>query len=160
MKTEQIKPVFPSKGRFRWVSKECRLFVKLEKEHSLFRYPRNPLLKREIICIALFIGFLSAQQSGHQFIEYQRIQNKLQQGWNTWNNSSVLQQVLLPQGFAINLAFKQHYFLEEQYLSSALIDRRGDNTETIRPGPHAYDGSYTQLEIQWEGLDDKIETAH
>ena len=160
MKNEQIKPVFPSKGRFRWVSKECRLFVKLEKEHSLFRYPRNALLKREIICIALFIGFLSAQQSGHQFIEYQRIQNKLQQGWNTWNNSSVLQQVLLPQGFAINLAFKQHYFLEEQYLSSALIGRRGDNTETIRPGPHAYDGSYTQLEIQWEGLDARIETAH
>ena len=160
MKNEQFKPVFPSKGRFRWVSKECRLFVKLEKEHSLFRYPRNALLKREIICIALFIGFLPAQQSGHQFIEYQRIQNKLQQGWNTWNNSSVLQQVLLPQGFAINLAFKQHYFLEEQYLSSALIDRRGDNTETIRPGPHAYDGSYTQLEIQWEGLDAKIETAH
>jgi len=54
MKNEQIKPVFPSKGRFRWVSKECRLFVKLEKEHLLFRYPRNPLLKREIICIAAF----------------------------------------------------------------------------------------------------------
>ncbi|MBT5747954.1 MAG: hypothetical protein HOI40_01400, partial [Candidatus Marinimicrobia bacterium] len=132
----------------------------MEKEHSLFRYPQNVLLKRSIICIALIIGFLSAQQSGHQFIEYQRIQNRLQQGWNTWNTSSVLQQVLLPQGFAINLAFKQHYFLEEQYLSSALIDRRGDFSETIRPGPHAYDGSYTQLEIQWEGLDAKIETAH
>ena len=87
------------------------------------------------LLIFLSIGF--AQQSSHQYIEYQRIQNRLQQGWNTWNTSSVLQQVLLPQGFAINLAFKQHYFLEEQYLSSALIGRRGDFTETVRPGPHA-----------------------
>jgi len=110
------------------------------------------------LLIFLSIGF--AQQSSHQYIEYQRIQNRLQQGWNTWNTSSVLQQVLLPQGFAINLAFKQHYFLEEQYLSNALIGRRGDFTETVRPGPHAYDGSYTQLEIQWEGLDARIETAH
>ena len=110
------------------------------------------------LLIFLSVGF--AQQSSHQYIEYQRIQNRLQQGWNTWNTSSVLQQVLLPQGFAINLAFKQHYFLEEQYLSNALIGRRGDFTETVRPGPHAYDGSYTQLEIQWEGLDARIETAH
>jgi len=110
------------------------------------------------LLIFLSIGF--SQQSSHQYIEYQRIQNRLQQGWNTWNTSSVLQQVLLPQGFAINLAFKQHYFLEEQYLSSALIGRRGDFSETVRPGPHAYDGSYTQLEIQWEGLDAGIETAH
>ena len=119
--------------------------------------------KREreiIITLLIFLSIGFAQQSPHQYIEYQRIQNRLQQGWNTWNTSSVLQQVLLPQGFAINLAFKQHYFLEEQYLSSALIGRRGDFSETVRPGSHAYDGSYTQLEIQWEGLDARIETAH
>jgi len=108
----------------------------------------------------LFLSIGFTQQSSHQYIEYQRIQNRLQQGWNTWNTSSVLQQVLLPQGFAINLAFKQHYFLEEQYLANALIGRRGDFSEIVRPGPHAYDGSYTQLEIQWEGLDARIETAH
>ena len=73
--------------------------------------------KRErkiIITLFIFLSIGFAQQSSHQYIEYQRIQNRLQQGWNTWNTSSVLQQVLLPQGFAINLAFKQHYFLEEQ----------------------------------------------
>ncbi len=116
--------------------------------------------KKIIITLLIFLSIGFAQQSSHQYIEYQRIQNRLQQGWNTWNTSSVLQQVLLPQGFAINLAFKQHYFLEEQYLSSALIGRRGDFSENVRPGPHAYDGSYTQLEIQWEGLDARIETAH
>ncbi len=115
---------------------------------------------KKVLYLSLCIAITSAQQTGNQYIEYHRIQENLQRGWNTWNTSSVLQQVLLPQGFAINLAFKQHYFLEEQYLTNALIDRRGENTENIRPGPHAYDGSYTQLEIQWEGLDASIESAH
>ena len=110
--------------------------------------------------ILLLLSITSAKQSRSKFDEYQQIQNSLQRGWNTWNTSSVLQHVLLPQGFAINLAFKQHYFLEEQYLDAALIGRREKNSEIIRPGHHAYDGSYTQLEIQWEGLDANIETAH
>jgi len=116
--------------------------------------------RKVCIILPILIGILYSQQSSAQNVEYQRIQKTLQKGWNTWNTSSVLQQVLLPQGFAINLAFKQHYFLEEQYLPTALIDRRGDNTETIRPGPHTYNGSYTQLDIQWEGLDATIESAH
>ena len=110
--------------------------------------------------ILLLLSITSAKQSRSKFDEYQQIQNSLQRGWNTWNTSSVLQHVLLPQGFAINLAFKQHYFLEEQYLDAALIGRREKNAELIRPGPHTYNGSYTQLEIKWEGLDANIETAH
>ncbi len=118
------------------------------------------IFRKVCTTLLILIGVLYSQQSAAHNVEYHRIQKNLQKGWNTWNTSSVLQQVLLPQGFAINLAFKQHYFLEEQYLPTALIDRRGDNTETIRPGPHTYDGSYTQLDIQWEGLDATIESAH
>jgi hypothetical protein len=72
---------------------------------------------------------------------------------------SVLSHVLLPEGFALNLAFKQHYWLDEQYLAEALIGRSGDGIEQIRPGPHAHDGSYTRLDIRWEQLDARIETA-
>ena len=108
----------------------------------------------------LLLSITSAKQSRSKFDEYQQIQNSIQTGWNTWNTSSVTQHVLLPQGFAINLAFKQHYFLEEQYLTAALIGRREKNSEIIRPGSHTYNGSFTQLEIQWEGLDANIETAH
>mgnify|MGYP004109964767 CR=1 FL=1 len=32
--------------------------------------------------------------------------------------------------------------------------------EQIRPGPHTYDGSLTQLDIQWEELDARIRSAH
>jgi len=115
---------------------------------------------RVFLLLILIIGINSVKPSGRDFPQYQNIQKTLQQGWNTWNTRSVLQQVLLPQGFAINIAFKQHYFLEEQYLREALIGRRGDDTEQIRPGPHTYDGSFTRLDIQWAELDARIETAH
>ncbi|MDP7127475.1 MAG: hypothetical protein QGI00_07610, partial [Candidatus Marinimicrobia bacterium] len=80
--------------------------------------------KHYLLRLLLFIGIILAQKSGRDFPQYQNIQKTLQQGWNTWNTRSVLQQVLLPQGFAINIAFKQHYYLEEQYLKEALIGRR------------------------------------
>jgi neutral trehalase len=92
--------------------------------------------------------------------EYLEIKKNLKQGWNTWNTRSVLSQVLLPGGLSINLALKQHYFLEEQYLREALIGRYGKYAEQIRPGAHAYDGSYTELEIRWEEIHAKIQTAH
>jgi len=43
--------------------------------------------------------------------KYQILQANLAKGWNTWNSQSVLQQVLLPYGLALNLAFKQHNWL-------------------------------------------------
>ena len=113
-----------------------------------------------LLRILFITGLIFAQTPGREFSQYQKIQNKLQTGWNTWNTRSVLQHVLLPHGFAINIAFKQHYFLEEQYLREALIGRRGENTEQLRPGPHAYDGSFTQLDIKWEEVDSRIRTAH
>ena len=57
---------------------------------------------KNFITLFIFLSISFSQQSSHQYIEYQRIQNRLQQGWNTWNTSSVLQQVLLPQGFAMS----------------------------------------------------------
>ena len=110
--------------------------------------------------IPLITGLIFAQTPGRDFPQYQKIQDRLQQGWNTWNTRSVFQHVLLPHGFSINIAFKQHYFLEEQYLREALIGRRGDDVEQIRPGPHTYDGSLTQLDIQWEELNARIRSAH
>lgn len=114
----------------------------------------------KILGIVLIASFLSAQPMGRDFPQYQKIQTNLQKGWNTWNTRSVLQHVLLPQGFAINIALKQHYFLEEQYLPEALIGRRGDNAEEIRPGPHTYNGSYTQLDLKWEEVHIRVESAH
>lgn len=96
---------------------------------------------------------------GCRYPQYKEIKQRLIRGWNTWNTRSVLQHVLLPEGFALNLAFKQHYWLEEKYLGEALIGRRGNGVEEVRPGPHAYDGSYTCLDITWETLEARVESA-
>ena len=79
--------------------------------------------KKMLMTLLIFLSIGFTQQTGHQYIEYQQIQNELQQGWDTWNTSS------------------------------ALIDRWGSFSETVRPGPHAYDGSYTQLEIGLPGVE-------
>jgi len=103
---------------------------------------------------------LVAQIEPHQQPEYRAIQQRLGDGWNTWNTRSVTSHVLLPEGLAFNLAFKQHYWLEEQYLAEPLIGRYGEDAEQIRPGLHAYDGRYTDLTLEWEELHARIETAH
>jgi glycogen debranching enzyme len=92
--------------------------------------------------------------------KYKTIQKALSKGWNTWNTRSVLQHVLLPEGLAINLAFKQHNWLNEKYLKEALIGKNGKNDEIITPGWHSWNGSFTELHIKWQGVDATIQTAH
>jgi hypothetical protein len=120
---------------------------------------------RKSLALSLFVfcalpgsfGQCSASEYGPA--EYRGIQERLARGWNTWNTRSVLSHVLLPSGFAINLAFKQHYWLDEKYLKEALIGRSGEDAEKVRPELHAYDGSYTRLELEWEQLNVRVESA-
>ena len=105
-------------------------------------------------------GSLLLSNSPRNTVEYKKIQHTLQRGWNTWNTRSVTQYVLLPQGFSINIAFNQHYFLEEKYLREVLIGRRSENAEYVRPGARTLNGSYTSLGLKWEEVDTKISSAH
>lgn len=89
--------------------------------------------------------------------EYRAIQAELSRGWNTWDSRDVLRYVLLPEGLAVDLAIKRHAWLEEGYLGDALIGRRGDDVETIRPGVHALD---MRLDIEWQGLSATVEAGH
>ena len=88
---------------------------------------------------------------------YNEMQRKLASGWNTWNTRSVLSQVLLPENFAIN--FQLQDLKSNTILREALIGRRGTDVENVIPGPHAYDGSYTELTVDWKNIDVNIKTA-
>lgn len=101
-----------------------------------------------------------SNQEGIRSPQYQAIKKRLIKGWNTWNTRSVLSQVLLPEGFAINLNFKQHDWLEEKYLKDALIGRSGKGAEQITPGIHTYTGNYTELTIAWQQMKARVQTAH
>ena len=89
--------------------------------------------------------------------KYQNIQFELAKGWNTWNTRSVLSHVLLPECFSINLCIKEYD--QRCYLNEALIGRHGPDAEQIRLGFHAYDGSFTELNLAWKGIEVTIQSA-
>ena len=86
---------------------------------------------------------------------YEHMKRELASGWNTWNTRSVMGHVLLPFGFQLQLGVKE--YKNTSYLREALIGRHGG--ETVRPGPRAYDGSYTELTLQWQDLELLVQTA-
>lgn len=89
--------------------------------------------------------------------EAKAMSKKLIQGWNTWNTRSVLSQVLLPESFTINLAIKDH---SGNILEETLIGRdHYGSKERVIPGPHAYDGSYTELEFEWHNIKLRVQSA-
>lgn len=91
--------------------------------------------------------------------EYQKLKDELAVGWNTWNTKSVLSHVLLPQCFALNLQLYNE--LSGRILENALIGRQGDKNliENIAQGNRTYDGSYTDLTIEWDGMKVRIQSA-
>jgi putative isomerase len=91
--------------------------------------------------------------------KYKAVQTQLQTGWGTFNHKSVLSHVLLPEGFAINIGIKLHQNNAENYLKEAFISSRGSRPEKVTPGYKAYDGSYSELTVEWNGVKFRIESA-
>ncbi|MBC8005952.1 MAG: hypothetical protein H7X84_10795 [Verrucomicrobia bacterium] len=91
--------------------------------------------------------------------KYKAVQTKLQTGWGTFNHKSVLSHVLLPEGFAMNIGIKLHQNNADNYLKEAFISSRGNRPEKITPGYKAYDGSYSDLEVEWNGVKFRVESA-
>jgi hypothetical protein len=91
--------------------------------------------------------------------KYKAVQAKLQTGWGTFNHKSVLSHVLLPEGFAMNIGIKLHQNNADNYLKEAFISSRGSRPEKITPGFKAYDGSYSDLTVDWNGVKFRLESA-
>ena len=81
------------------------------------------------------------------------LQKHLLQGWNTWNNPSVLSRVKMPEGLNLQMVFRKKrggpYWLKDSYIFN---EKRGNFPEKIKPIAHAYDGSYVEIELAWEGI--------
>ncbi len=93
--------------------------------------------------------------------QYREVQQRLANGWNTWDTHSVTTQVLLPAAVAIHLGI-EHNTTESgnAFLREALIGRLEPGAEQVRPGPHAWDGSYTDLQVSWKSDTWRVQTAH
>lgn len=108
--------------------------------------------------LCLTPALVSAQTRSPQ---YAQLQKHLAQGWNTWDTNSVMTHVLLPEGLAISLGVRhQATEFSGGFLREALIGRQGKDDERVIPGPHAYDGSYTDLKLQWHGHQLRVQSAH
>ena len=94
--------------------------------------------------------------------DYDAVQKRLAKGWNTWDVHSVTTQVLLPEGLAIRVGVQYRTTLDgEGLLGDVLIaGGPGRNTEQVFPGPHAWNGSYTDVRVRWRELDLRIQSAH
>ncbi|HPG42001.1 MAG TPA: trehalase family glycosidase [bacterium] len=118
---------------------------------------RGKIVLLILLVIFLINGNGFTQERPSRSTEYAAVQKKLARGWNTWNTTCVLSHALLPHGLAINLQFKDNDPAGEQFLYDALI---GGNPETeIKPVAHAYDGSYTELELHWRNVHARIQSA-
>lgn len=111
--------------------------------------------------VPLLCGAAFAQQIPRS-PEYDAVQHRLARGWNTWDVHSVAEQVLLPDGLAIKFSIQRRSTLTgEAFLSDALIGRLGANEEQVFPGPHSWDGSYTDMTLSWRfGYSIRIQSAH
>ena len=92
---------------------------------------------------------------------YEQMKRRFLSGWHTWNVRSVLSHVHMPDGLALNIAFKE--YASGRYLKETLIGRfpgeGGAPIETAFPGPHAYDESYTEMRVRWCGLELRVEST-
>jgi putative isomerase len=94
-------------------------------------------------------------------LPYQQVQKRLATGWNSWDVNSVMTQVLLPDGLAIHVGLQHNSTLGgDSFLRDALIGRLTPGAEQVFPGPHSWDGSYTDLHLSWKGHDLRLQTAH
>ncbi|HZF64152.1 MAG TPA: trehalase family glycosidase [Chitinophagaceae bacterium] len=90
---------------------------------------------------------------------YKKMQRGMASGWNTFNTQSVISHVKLPEGLAINLRFKNNNLSDNRFLHESYFSEKQPRPEHVVPGYHAWDGSYTELTINWEGAQYKVETA-
>lgn len=112
-----------------------------------------------LLFVLFFQLFSLRAQNVSPEANYRAIQARLQTGGGTFNYKSVLSHVLLPEGFAMNVGIKLHQNNADNYLKEAFISSRGERPEKIIPGYKAYDGSYSELTIEWNGVKFKIESA-
>lgn len=83
--------------------------------------------------------------------QLQQLKQAYLTGWNTWENNSVLSHLLLPQGVLLRVGL--YHKKSQKYHMFWFVDKQGiDVSYTIHPYAHAFDGSYTQLTVEWEGL--------
>jgi putative isomerase len=106
--------------------------------HMLVRLLRNVLW---IGCLAVFLPTRP----------YAQLRAR---GWNTWDASSLLDYVHLPEGFSLNLMLKE--YAGGHVMKDPLLYQK---EQTIKLGPHSSRGEYTSEDITWQQMHFRFQSA-
>ena len=90
------------------------------------------------------------------------MKKKYIKGWHTWNVRSVLSHVHMPDGFALNVAFKEYregHYLKETLIGRFINEYGREPAEIAFPGIHAFDDSYTEMSLKWCDMEIKVEST-
>ena len=82
------------------------------------------------------------------------MQDSLAKGWNTWNTYSLVSFTHMPQGITINLALKEY---KNAFIMHNPLLYKSEQHITL--GPHSDNGSYTELDLEWQNMKFKIQSA-
>ncbi|MGD0630579.1 MAG: trehalase family glycosidase [Terracidiphilus sp.] len=126
------------------------------------KFPRSYYLALATLFLQIHTGF-AAQTAPAKIggvsqadVEYRNLQRKLAQGWNTWDVNSMTTYVLLPEGLGIHVGFLNNgNDFGHQFLTGTLVGQG-----TVFPGPHTWDGSYTEVKVTWKEHEWRVQTAH
>lgn len=88
--------------------------------------------------------------------EYQKVQQNLSQGWNTWDTYHIMNHVLLPQKISLDL-----YLIDSEgnRVEKCQIGDRTKGNPLILPGERTFDGKYTELIVLWNGHKVKVQSS-
>ena len=116
-------------------------------------------LKTSIFALAMAAVSLGASSANGAMTPeqtYDKMQRELASGWNTWDTRSVLKHVLLPYGAAIDLNLRS---ADGRRVNTFQVGNREEGAAIMRPGPHTYDGTYTEISLEWNGQKLKVQSA-
>jgi len=82
------------------------------------------------------------------------LQHSLAKGWNTWDTYSQVSFTHMPEGITINLALKE--YKNSSIMRNPLL-YKAEQHMTL--GAHSDDGSYTDLMLEWETMQFRIQSA-
>ena len=89
------------------------------------------------------------------------MKRKVMKGFNTWDSTSVLSHVLLPYGFSVRIGFKDYATNGNNVslLRNVLIGEEFNGKDILTPGLRSYDGTYTELKVDFVGISAMVKTA-
>ncbi|NJM94358.1 MAG: hypothetical protein HC842_06580 [Cytophagales bacterium] len=110
-------------------------------------------MKKILILVSVLTASACTEQKPQTTIAAQEpIYTAALHGWNTWNNPNLLCFTHMPDGLTLRINARQErkwpYYIEQSFITSP----KYKVPEKITPHSHAYDGSFIEMDVEFEGM--------